>query len=374
MDRVFLDHNATTPLAPQVWQAMGEVAADPLNASSVHGFGRQAHSIVEGARREVAALVNGKNKRVVFTSCGTEANNLALGGLGEGVTKLVSAAEHASVLKTRDVQLIPVDADGVVDLVALERMLANIQGKVLVSVMLANNETGVIQPVADVARIAHQYGALMHTDAVQAVGKIEVDIEQLGVDMMTLSAHKINGPQGAAALIVNKSLQLVPLLNGGSQEQGFRAGTQNVAAIQGFGVAAKLAAQRLKTAHDIATLRDKLESNIKVHAPQAVIFGSNVPRLGNTSYVSMPGVDAQMQLIHFDLLGIAVSSGAACSSGKVETSHVLQAMGVEKNIAQTALRISLGSETTIEEVDYFLKGWTQLYDRSHDKHNQEKAA
>jgi cysteine desulfurase len=354
MDPVYLDHNATTPMRPSAIAAVAAASGLAGNASSVHAWGRRARARIEDAREAVAALVGAKPDWVVFTGGGTEANNLALRGLDVS-SVAASAVEHPSVLKARDnIREIPVDGDGVVRLDA-------VGAAGLVSVMLANNETGVVQPVARVAEIAKANGALVHCDAVQAAGRMTIDMAALGVDLISLSAHKIGGPQGVGALIVRPDVRLAAVQRGGGQERGVRAGTENVAGIAGFGAAVAEAQADLSRMQSLATLRDKLESRL----PGAVIFGAAAGRLSNTSCISMPGVAADSQLMNFDLMGIMVSSGSACSSGKVAKSHVLAAMGVADDLAETAIRVSLGWTTTEADIDRFVAAWTDLYRRTH---------
>lgn len=369
MSEIYLDNNASTALEPSVSKAMQEVMQQPLNPSSTHTLGRKAHGLLESARAKIAKLANAKDCHVIFTSSGTECNNLAINGLS-GYKILVSAIEHPSVLKTAKNSgcvVVPVTKEGVINTEALAKLLAQEKGKYLVSVMLANNETGIIQPIKEVVRIAHQHGALVHTDAAQCFGKISVDMEELGVDMITISAHKFGGPQGAAALIAKKTVPLHALIIGGGQEQSFRAGTQNVAAIHGFGVAAEIALNA--QTQDVETLRDRLEAELQAFSPEVKIFGQNISRLPNTISVTMPNVVAETQLIHFDLNGIAVSAGSACSSGKIEISHVLRAMGVEDNIAKTAIRVSLGKNNTISDIEAFIFAWKQLYRKVNEERN-----
>ena len=358
---VYLDHNATTPVLPEVAEAMTQALARLGNASSVHGFGRDARRSVEDARESVAALVGARPAEVVFTSGGTEANNLALRGAGRERV-LISGVEHVSVLDAVPGALtIPVDGDGVVDIGALDALLAASVGPALVSVMLANNETGVVQPVAKIARAAHHFGALVHCDAVQGAAKIPIDMSSLDVDMLTLSAHKMGGPQGIGALIVRDGTPLRPEARGGGQERRRRAGTENVPAIVGFGVAA--AAGWAAEAQRLCRLRDGLESRIAGVCGVSRVFGAGAERLPNTSCVSMPGVTSETQVMALDLAGVAVSAGSACSSGKVEPSHVLAAMGVVSGLASTAIRVSLGRTTTENDVSVFLAAWTGLYKR-----------
>jgi cysteine desulfurase len=371
MSNIYLDNNATTALEPLAKQAMLEVIDLPLNASSVHNLGRKASGILENARSKIMKLAGAADVKVIFTSSGTEANNLAIRG-ASGYEVLVSAIEHPSALKTAkqldEFAIVPVNTAGIINTDALVKLLEQSERKCLVSVMLANNETGVIQPLKEVVRIAHRYGALVHTDAAQCFGKIDVNMQDLGVDMMTVSAHKFGGPQGAAALLVKKTVHLAAQTTGGGQEQSYRAGTQNVAAIAGFGVAAEIAMQ--KPDKDVRKLRDTLEEQIKAFAPDATIFGYKSERLPNTSYIAMPNVGAETQLIHFDINNIAVSAGSACSSGKIEISHVLKAMGVADDLAKTTIRVSFGKDNTEGDVAAFVSAWKQLY----EKVNLKKAA
>lgn len=362
---VYMDHNATTAVRPEARDAVALALALTGNPSSVHGSGRTARRLVEDARDAVAALVGAEPAWVVFTSGGTEANNLALRVLPKRAPILCSAVEHASVLSVMDgIVEIPVDGDGVVDLGALEALLAGEDTPALVSVMLANNETGVLQSVADVAALAHEHGALIHCDAVQAAGKMAIDFRTLGCDLMSLSAHKIGGPSGVGALVVTSGVEgdlaLIPMLRGGGQERGRRAGTENVPGIAGFGAAARAAREGLTDFARLGRWRERIENRLRQHADSRV-YGFGAPRLANTSCLTMPGVEAETQVIQFDLAGVAVSAGAACSSGKVEPSRVLAAMGVDANEAATAIRVSLGWNTTEDDADKFVEAWIQVY-------------
>lgn len=362
---VYMDHNATTAVRPEARDAVALALALTGNPSSVHGSGRTARRLVEDARDAVAALVGAEPAWVVFTSGGTEANNLALRVLPKRAPILCSAVEHASVLSVMDgIVEIPVDGDGVVDLGALEALLAGEDTPALVSVMLANNETGVLQPVADVAALAHEHGALIHCDAVQAAGKMAIDFRTLGCDLMSLSAHKIGGPSGVGALVVTSGVEgdlaLIPMLRGGGQERGRRAGTENVPGIAGFGAAARAAREGLTDFARLGCWRERIENRLRQHADSRV-YGFGAPRLANTSCLTMPGVEAETQVIQLDLAGVAVSAGAACSSGKVEPSRVLAAMGVDANEAATAIRVSLGWNTTEDDADKFVEAWIQVY-------------
>jgi cysteine desulfurase len=304
---------------------------------------------------------------VVFTSGGTEANMLALLPLGARERLLTSAIEHPSVLAggrfpAGNVERLPVTGDGQVDLAALEQRLAALGDRALVSIMAANNETGVIQPVAQAARLVHSAGGLLHVDAVQAAGRIGWDISAMGADLVTLSGHKIGGPKGVGALIGRAGLDAFkPLITGGGQERGVRAGTENVAGIAGFGAAA--AAARASLAAEAArmeALRKRLETGLKAASPQVVVFGIEAERLPNTTLFAVSGMKAETAVIAFDLEGVAVSAGAACSSGKVQASHVLAAMGVPPQLARAAVRVSLGPTTTESDVDGFIEAWIKL--------------
>jgi cysteine desulfurase len=355
----YLDHNATSPLRPAAFDAMAAALRAGGNPSSVHRAGRTARSLIDGARRQVAALVGALPAEVVFTSGGTEANNMAIDGSGRKRV-LASAIEHDSVLKAApDAEIIPVDGNGVVDLGALERLLALPGEPALVSVMFANNETGVLQPIADVVRLARQAGALVHCDAVQAAGKVRVDLHGLGVDYLSLSAHKLGGPTGVGALAIRSGAPFVPGRRGGGQESNRRAGTENVAGIAGFGAAADASREGLM----VEGLRDRMERSLLAIAPGARVFGVGAPRLGNTSCISMPGVKAETQVMALDLDGLCVSAGAACSSGKVHRSAVLAAMGVEDAVAETAIRISCGWNTDSDDIERLIAAWRDLYIR-----------
>ena len=359
---VYLDYNATAPVRPEVAAAVATALAKVGNPSSVHSFGRAARARLETAREQVAALVGARPSQVIFTSGGTEANNLAIGGTGR-THLLVSAIEHDSVLKSATSELIPVTHDGVVDLAALERMLAASQEPGLVAVMLANNETGVIQPVAEAVRIAHVQGALFHCDAVQAAGKIAVDFKTSGADLMSLSAHKLGGPPGIGALIVADHVDLRAGQRGGGQERGRRAGTENLPGIVGFGVAAEIAAAELGAMALIAALRDDLERRVLAAVPGATIFGREAARLPNTTCLGLTGLSSELQVMRLDLAGVAISAGSACSSGKVQASHVLRAMGADAPAAGSAIRVSLGWQSSADDVDRFVAAWTDLAGR-----------
>jgi cysteine desulfurase len=370
-DRVYLDWNATTPLRVEAREAMASAWELAGNPSSVHAEGRQARRLVEEARASIAGAVGALPRNVVFASGGTEANALALTpGLrltsGAPVERLlVSAIEHASVLSggrfpADAIGSIAVTRSGLLDLDHLRALLAS-GPPALVSVMLANNETGALQPVAEAGKIVHAAGGLLHVDAIQALGKMSFNINALGADLMTLSAHKIGGPKGAGALVLADGLLgLEPLLRGGGQELGRRAGTENVAGIAGFGAAVKAAMEALEgDARRVESLRNRLESGLR-RTPDVIVFSGEVSRLPNTTLFTVPGLKAETAVIGFDLAGIAVSSGSACSSGKVQPSHVLEAMGFGPEMAQGAVRLSLGWSTSEADVNRCLEAWLKL--------------
>ena len=365
MTRVYLDHNATTPLDPDVVDRMTAVMRDEFgNPSSVHHFGQRAKALIDVARSSVAALVGADPSDVVFTSGGTESDNLALRGAAEAAETagrrhlIASAIEHEAVINTLKAlarrgwrtTLLPVDRSGVVSPDALRTAMAD--DTAIVSVMHANNEVGTIQPIAELAQIAHERGALMHTDAVQSAGKIPVDVRILGVDLLSVSAHKMNGPKGAGALWMRRGIRLVPILTGGRHERSRRAGTENVAGIVGFGVAASKAVEKMaRESGRLAALRDRLEHEVLRAVPGTAVNGGESPRVPNTTNISFERVEAESLLIGLDLAGIAVSTGSACSSGTLEPSHVLKAMGFSAHRTQNSIRFSLGMGNTDADVD-----------------------
>jgi cysteine desulfurase len=371
VDRVYLDWNATAPLRPEAREAMTAAMDLSGNPSSIHAEGRQARKLVEDARLAIAGAVGALPRNVIFTSGGTEANALALTpGLrrasGLPVQRLVvSAIEHASVLRggrfpAEAISTVGVTRSGLLDLDRSRVMLDKMPPS-LVSIMLANNETGAVQPVAEAAEIIHSAGGLLLVDAIQAFGKIPFDIKSLGADLMTLSAHKIGGPKAAGALVMAEGLLgLEPLLRGGGQELGRRAGTENVAGIAGFGAATSAAMSALqRDAMRLEGLRNHLENGLR-QTSDVIVFSDDVTRLPNTTLFTVPGLRAETAVIGFDLAGIAVSSGSACSSGKVQPSHVLQAMGFGPKIAQGAVRLSLGWSTSDADIDHCLEAWRKL--------------
>jgi len=370
--RSYLDYNATAPLRTEVREAVAEALRIVGNPSSVHQEGRTARAAIEAARVKVARLVGAAPEDVIFTSGGTEANALALAAQsGEAWHCYLSAIEHPSVLAggrfyRETTTVIPVTGEGVIDLEILASELAkhHLGGwRPFVSLMAANNETGAIQPVAEASEIVHSAGGLLHSDAVQAAGRMTFDMASLGADMLSLSAHKIGGPKGVGALVLKPGVAVEPLVKGGGQERRKRAGTENVAGIVGFGVAAELAGADLAKTEAIGALKEALEAGALAIAPEGVIVSKAVPRLVNTSCIAVPGAKAETLVIGLDLAGVAVSAGSACSSGKVEASHVLGAMGVAPELAQGAIRVSLGIGTTSADIERFLGAFGELIKR-----------
>jgi cysteine desulfurase len=365
MSRAYFDHNATTPPDPAVVEVVSRALLDDFgNPSSVHHFGQQAKALIDESRSAVAELIGGEPAEVVFTSGGTEADNLALRGAVEvletgGRRRLItSGIEHEAVLNTVKalarhgwgVTLVAMDATGIVSPAALEEAIGD--DTALVSLMHANNEIGTVQPIAELAAIAHAHGALFHTDAVQSVGKIPVDVRSLGVDLLSLSGHKFNGPKGAGALWIKRGTRMVATMTGGKHERNRRGGTENVPGLAGLGVASRLARKKLATEGPrLAALRDRLERGILLSVPGTVVNGTLTPRVPNTTNISFDGVEAESLLIALDLEGFAVSTGSACSSGTLEPSHVLRAMGLPTHRTQNSIRFSLGAGNTDAQVD-----------------------
>jgi len=365
VQRIYLDHNATTPLLPAVVERMTVVLRDEFgNPSSVHHFGQQAKAAIDEARTDAANLIGAEPSEVLFTSGGTEADNIAIRGAAEALETtgrrhlVASAIEHEAVLNTLKAlakrgwrtTLLPVDQSGIVSPAALREALAD--DTAVVSVMHANNEIGTVQPVAELARAAHERGALFHTDAVQSAGKIAIDVKTLGVDMLSMSAHKFYGPKGVGALWIRRGLRVMPILTGGRQERSRRAGTENVSGIVGMGVAARIASGKMaEEGRRLSALRDRLEAGILGAVPGTVVNGSIGARVPNTSNISFDRIEAESLLIALDLQGVAVSTGSACSSGTLEPSHVLKAMGFNAHRTQNSIRFSLGAANTEAEID-----------------------
>lgn len=377
----YLDFNATAPAKPEVIEAVRETMTAGGNPSSVHAQGRHARGLVEQARRPVAALVNSQVSGVTFTGSGTEANNLVFSGAIKAnriKRLLIAATEHESVRLSAantglELEIIPCGTDGLVDPDTLRVLLAKSDAPTLVSIMLANNETGLIQPIQQLAALAHQAGALFHCDAVQAAGKVSVDFDALGVDLMTLSAHKLGGPQGVGALIRRGPVDVSAQIVGGGQELGRRSGTENLPGIVGFGVAAERGLLDLAAMQGIAGWRDHLEAEIKALAPEVTFICQGMARLPNTSLIVLPGIKAETQVMTLDLAGFGISAGSACSSGKVSTSHVLTAMGFDEDISACAIRVSLGWKTSQDDVTGFLAAWKNMRSQL-TKRKQEQAA
>ena len=365
MLRIYLDHNATTPLATLVIDRMTAVLRDEFgNPSSVHYFGQRAKAAIDEARSAVAALLGADPGEIVFTGSGTEGDNMAIRGAAEALEPtgrrhlVVSAIEHEAVLNTAKalsrrgwrVTHLPVGATGIVSTDDLRSALAD--DTALVSVMHANNEIGTIQPIAELARIAHERRALFHTDAVQSAGKIPIDVKALGVDLLSISAHKFYGPKGVGAVWIRRGLRLLSPITGGKQERGRRAGTENVAGIAGMGVAARLAREKMADeGARLAVLRDRLEEGVLAHVTGTTVNGARSPRVPNTTNISFDRTEAESLLIALDLEGVAVSTGSACSSGTLEPSHVLKAMGFPAHRTQNSIRFSLGAANTDADID-----------------------
>lgn len=368
---IYLDHNATAPVRPEVRDAVLNALEEPANPSSVHVFGRKARNIMEASRAEVAALVGAEPPEVVFTSGGTEANNLAL--RVPGIASLVvSATEHDSVLSPARGQsetagipvfTVPARSSGQVDLAALEDILRRAPRPALLALMAANNETGVIQPLTEAVALARAAGAYVLVDAVQAAGRIPLDFAALAVDMMSISGHKLGGATGVGALVVRGDMPFSGGQMGGGQELGRRAGTENLPGIAGFAAAAGATRRDIARTSALRDMRDELERRILDAVPDAVIHGAAAPRLCNTACVGMPGVEAEIQVMALDLAGIAVSAGAACSSGKVRASHVLTAMGVDPSAARNAVRFSFGWNSRPEDAAEAADAWIRLWQR-----------
>ena len=377
--RVYFDYNATTPVTAEVADAVSVAMRDQFgNASSVHHFGQQAKAAVDDARSAVARLIGADPSELVFTSGGTESDNFAIRGAAEALEPtgrrhlIASAIEHEAVLNTFKAlarrgwktTLLPVDQSGVASPDRLRELIGTANDVALVSVMHANNEIGTVQPIAELARIAHEHGALIHTDAVQSVGKIPVDVRALGVDLLSLSAHKFNGPKGVGAIWIKRGTRMQPLMTGGKHERSRRAGTENVPGIAGMGVAAQQAVAKLASeAVRVSALRDRLEGGILRAVTGTVVNGLRSARVPNTTNISFDRVEAESLLIALDLEGIAVSTGSACSSGTLEPSHVLRAMGFPAHRTQNSLRFSLGLYSTDAEVDRVIEVLPRLVEK-----------
>ncbi|PCI48470.1 MAG: cysteine desulfurase [Alphaproteobacteria bacterium] len=364
---IYLDYNATALMKPEVIGEMTRVMAIGGNPSSVHALGRGARAILEQSRGTIAHVINCRPQKIIFTGGGTEANNIALRATDRDHI-IIGATEHDSIgaIKTHftgTVKTLPVDENGLISSEDLTKALVDSPEKTLVSLMLANNETGVVQDIKTLADISHRAGALFHTDAIQALGKIAVDFRDLGVDMMSFSAHKLSGPQGVGALVALEKIDIQSINFGGGQEVGRRPGTENLAGIAGFAKAVELVPENLIAMDYLRILRDRIEQEISAIAPEVIFYGAKADRLPNTTTILMPNVSSETQVMAFDLDGICVSSGSACSSGKVKPSHVVSAMGAQQDQALSTIRVSLGWKTTESDVDAFIAAWIKLYNR-----------
>ena len=361
---IYLDYNATAPVRPEVAEVMAEAIAQPANASSVHALGRKAKQQIEDARQVVADAVSAWANEVIFTASGTEANNMVLRGFERPL--LVSVTEHASVQKLAERlggDTLPVDSCGIIKLDVLESKLNALGRPALVSVILANNETGVVQPIAEIAKIVHAHDGLLHCDAVQALGKMPLDMSLLGADMMTLCAHKMGGPVGVGAVILHNDLAIKPLMIGGGQELSRRAGTENHAAILGWVKAIELAQDTIHL-QQVNVWLDAMVAELREEIPGLVVAGEGAEMLPNVRTLCMPGVGQESQLMQLDLQNICVSAGSACSSGRIAASHVLQAMGLPESVTRSAIRVSAGWNSSLEDIQSFTQAYKALYKRA----------
>ena len=360
----YLDYNASAPLRPSVVKAMNNAMSLVGNPSSIHKHGREIRKSLSAARTVISNAVGAGSSKVVFTSGGTESNNLALHGCKTSTT-LISDIEHDSVMvAAKNAIRIPVNSRGIIDLVKLEAILSQQATPALVSVMLANNETGVIQPLREVSSIAHKYHSVVHCDGVQALGKLELNMDLLNVDLLSLSPHKAGGPKGIGALIISDGLDLEPQLVGGGQEFSLRAGTENFVSVTGFAAACAEVRNNSQEMERILNMRHQLENKLKQAVPNVQIHGSQSPRLINTTCVRMQGLAAETQVIAMDLAGVSVSAGSACSSGKVATSHVLKAMGLSSKVANQTIRMSIGWATTEADIEHAARTWIALQEKA----------
>ena len=358
---VYLDYNATTPLREEAKIGMLEVMGPPYNSSSVHSYGRKAKSYLDEARDLVATLVNANSDQIIFTSGGTEANALIMHSAN---LPLISSIEHEAIIQSsHNPTFLEVNGNGQVNLNQIERKILEIKPDIL-SVMWANNETGVIQPINEIAEIANNHNVHIHCDAVQAVGKIEIDFKFSGLDSLAISSHKIGGPSGVGALVVSNPLKLNPIIRGGGQERGYRSGTENVPGIVGFGAAARKALSELKAFRNISKKQRQFEKKLKKSLSEIIIIGESVERLANTTCVCMPHLSSEAQVIALDLEGFAVSAGSACSSGKVKESHVLKAMGLDW-ASKNSIRISSGWQNSENDLEKLAQAYIELYKRSY---------
>ncbi len=360
---IYLDYNATAPIRPEAKAAMLECMEYPSNASSVHQYGQATKKIIEHARQNVANLIGATAEQIIFNSGATEANNTILKHFtGERI--LVSAIEHPSVIEVApNADVIPVTPEGIIDLNALEGLLKQKPPPALVSIMMVNNETGAIQPIKEAVRLSKKYACLFHCDATQAAGKIPLNMYELGIDFLTLSSHKLGGPQGVGALAIGICGVTPALLHGGGQEKHLRAGTENVAGIAGFGASAEQAGKRLESYQRLEIFRDQIETHLLKTNPDTIIHAHGAPRICSATMFSTPDASSETLMMALDLEGIAVSNGSACSSGTVRANYVLQAMGITNEKASSALRISLGWDTKRTDIEHFMQAWTKIHER-----------
>ncbi len=358
---VYLDYNATTPLREEAKISMLEVMGPPYNSSSVHFYGRKAKCYLDEARDSVATLVNANSDQIIFTSGGTEANTLMMHSAN---LPLISSIEHEAIIQSsHNPTFLDVNGSGQVQLNQVESKILKIKPDIL-SVMWANNETGVIQPIMEIAEISNNYNVHIHCDAIQAVGKIEIDFKLSGLDSLAISSHKIGGPSGVGALVVSNPLKLNPIIRGGGQERGFRSGTENLPGIVGFGAAARKTLSEVKAFRNMLKKQRQFEKKIKNNLPEIIIMGENVERLPNTTCVYMPYLSSEAQVIALDLEGFAVSAGSACSSGKIKESHVLNAMGADW-ASKNSIRISSGWQNSENDLEKLAQAYIELYKRSY---------
>lgn len=362
--RIYLDYNATCPIRPEVITAVTEAMTIIGNPSSIHQEGRQCKKLIEQARAHIASLVSCTPKQVIFTSGATETNNMLLKGYAPHRRILIGATEHPSIVDGGvEAEQIPVLENGILDLDALKAMLESDLRPTFVSIMMVNNETGVIQPIKEIGALLKNYDCIFYSDTAQATGRIPVHFPSMNVDFISLSSHKIGGPQGTGAIVMAKGTNPPTLLHGGGQERRQRAGTENVAGIHGFGLAAQLALDGLDDYQKLTTYQKQIEVALKASHPDLIINGETTPRVANTTSMCLKGFDASTLLMNLDLEGIAVSTGSACSSGSIKASYVLKAMGASDSQAKSGLRISTGWATTQDDIDAFISAWTNIMKR-----------
>lgn len=369
-DLIYLDYNATAPIRPEVIELMSEAMREGGNPSSVHAMGRKAKSRMEKARSQIANAVHCRSQMIIFTSGGTEANNMAI--LNSGRSRLITTnAEHDSINLSKDnfdgkVDILSVDQNGLIDICELDNLLKNDAENTIVSILYANNETGVIQDIKEISKAVKEAGGLLHVDAIQAFGKIPFDFMASNIDMMSISSHKIGGPQGVGALIANEKVPVKSSIIGGGQEYGRRGGTENIAGIAGFGLAASMLETSLKKMNELREWRDRVEEKIASKSKGAKFLGKQSPRLPNVTTIYMPNVISETQVMNFDLDKICVSAGSACSSGKVKASHVVTAMTGDEEISGSTIRMSMGWNTEKPEIDAFIASWLKMWERKNN--------